>query len=208
MNKRIASWASKARWLQLVPVFGGTRYFDLELGNRYRWYIQPMRRGLIDLCCVLFACIIWTGIHTENVWSSRHEMQARLDHVRELDQDLLVRMRQEGLDLSPSSLQRLPAEIRLANRLLGKRNFSWTQFLSGLEDAIPQHVSIRSIRLDSAGAMIHLTGAAMTVEDVTTLALKLQDHPVFRDPVLGQHHTGVDGLVEFDLSLKYRQQTS
>ncbi|HJT22617.1 MAG TPA: PilN domain-containing protein [Nitrospira sp.] len=208
MNKWIASWISNARGFRLVPAIGGTRYFHLELGNRYRWYIEPVRWGLIVLSCALFACILWNVVHVANVWSSRHEMQARLDHARELDQDLLVRVRQEGVDLSPSSLQRLPAEIRLANQLLAKRNFSWTQFLSGLEDAIPQHVSIKSIRLDSTSAVIHLTGAAVTVEDVTTLALKLQDHPVFRDPVLGQHHTGVDGLVEFDLSLKYRPQTS
>jgi Tfp pilus assembly protein PilN len=187
---------------------GGTRYFQLELGNRYRWYIEPARRGLIVLSCALFACIVWNVIQAVNVWSSRHEMQARLDHARELDRDLLARVRQEGLDLSPASLHRLSAEIRLANQLLAKRNFSWTQFLGGLEDAIPQRVSIRSIRLDSSSAVIHLTGAALTVEDVTTLALTLQDHPVFRDPVLGQHHTGADGLVEFDLSLKYRAQAS
>jgi hypothetical protein len=29
---------------------------------------------------------------------------------------------------------------------------------------------------------------------------------VFHDPVLGQHHLGNDGLVEFDLKLKYRPQ--
>jgi len=51
-----------------------------------------------------------------------------------------------------------------------------------------------------------MTGAAVTVEDVTALTLKLQSHPVFHDPVLGQHHLGSDGLVEFDLKLKYRPQ--
>ncbi len=106
--------------------------------------------------------------------------------------------------MSPASLQRLPAEVALANQLLAKRNFSWTQFLSGLEEAIPARVAIKSVRLDPGSAMIHLTGAAITVEDVTALALKLQNHPVFRDPVLGQHHAGSDGLVEFDLALKYR----
>jgi hypothetical protein len=49
-----------------------------------------------------------------------------------------------------------------------------------------------------------MTGAAVTVEDVTGFTLKLQSHPVFHDPVLGQHHLGGDGLVEFDLMLKYR----
>lgn len=50
-----------------------------------------------------------------------------------------------------------------------------------------------------------MTGLAVTVEDVTALTVTLQDHAVFRDPVLGQHRVGQDGLVEFDLTLHYRQ---
>jgi hypothetical protein len=50
-----------------------------------------------------------------------------------------------------------------------------------------------------------MTGLAVTVEDVTALTVTLQDHPVFRDSVLGQHRVGPDGLVEFDITLRYRQ---
>ena len=112
---------------------------------------------------------------------------------------------QGGIDLSVPSLQQLPAEVSLANQLLAKRHFSWTQFLSALEAAIPQHVSIQTIRLDPGSAVVHMTGLAVTVEDVTALTVTLQDHALFRDPVLGQHRVGPDGLVEFDLTLRYRQ---
>jgi Tfp pilus assembly protein PilN len=135
----------------------------------------------------------------------QHDMQVRLDHVRMQDHQLLAEAQQEGIDLSGPSLQQLPAEVSLANQLLTKRNFSWTQFLSALETAIPQHVSIKSIRLDPGNAVVHMTGLAVTVEDVTALTVTLQDHAVFRDPVLGQHRMGPDGLVEFDLTLRYRQ---
>jgi hypothetical protein len=37
------------------------------------------------------------------------------------------------------------------------------------------------------------------------LTVRMQNHSVFRDPVLGQHRAGPDGLVEFDLTLRYRQ---
>jgi Tfp pilus assembly protein PilN len=103
-------------------------------------------------------------------------------------------------------LRQLPEEVSLANQLLAKRNFSWTQFLSGLEEVIPPRVSIKGVRLDPASAVIYLTGAAATVEDITALTLKLQSHAVFHDPVLGEHHLGSNGLVEFDLKLKYRPQ--
>jgi Tfp pilus assembly protein PilN len=137
--------------------------------------------------------------------SDRDDIQSRLDHVRMQDQQLLAEAQQGGIDFSWLSLQQLPVEVNLANQLLAKRYFSWTQFLSALEAAIPQHVSIKSIRLDSGSAVVHITGLAATVEDVTALTVTLQDHAVFRDPVLDQHRVGVDGLVEFDLTLHYRQ---
>jgi len=133
------------------------------------------------------------------------DMQVRLDQVRMQDNQLLAHAQQEGTDLSESSLQKLQMEVHLANQLLTKRHFSWTQFLSALEAAIPQHVSIKSIRLDPGSAVVHMTGLAVTVEDVTALTVTLQDHAVFRDSVLGQHRVGPDGLVEFDLTLRYRQ---
>ncbi|BFU93616.1 MAG: conserved protein of unknown function [Nitrospira sp.] len=185
------------------PGTSGARYFHLNLASRYRWYVKPVRTGLAALCILACVWIAWTVTLAVNRLAELREMQTRLDQVREEDRRLMAGAQQEGIDLSAPTLQALPSEVRLANELLAKHSFSWTQFLSGLEEAIPQRVSIKSVRLDSVGGMIHLTGAAIAVEDITALTVKLQDHPVFRDPVLGQHHLGGDGLVEFDLSLKY-----
>jgi len=51
-----------------------------------------------------------------------------------------------------------------------------------------------------------LTGSARALEDVTTLTVTFQDHPQFKEPVLGQHRVMATGLVEFDLSLRYRNR--
>jgi Tfp pilus assembly protein PilN len=184
---------------------GGTRFFHIELSSRYRWYLAPTRLMLIVLNGIIGVAICWSVIQIAMITRDRQAMQARLDHIRMQDQQLLAEAQQNGLDLSGPSLQQLSADVSLANQLLTKRNFSWTQFLSALEAAIPQHVSIQSIRLDPASAVVHLIGLAATVEDVTALTVTLQDHAVFRDPVLGQHRVGTDGLVEFDLTLHYRQ---
>lgn len=184
---------------------GGARYFHIELSSRYRWYIAPARLLLVALCWILGASIFWSVTQTVMTMNDRHDMQARLDHVRMQDHQLLAEAQQGGIDLSVPSLQQLPAEVSLANQLLTKRNFSWTQFLSALETAIPQHVSIQTIRLDPGSAVVHMTGLAVSVEDVTALTVTLQDHALFRDPVLGQHRVGPDGLVEFDLTLRYQQ---
>ena len=184
---------------------GGARYFHIELSSRYRWYVAPTRLVLVALSGIVGVSIFWSVTQTVMTMRDRHDMQARLDHVRMQDHQLLAEAQQESIDLSGPSLLQLPAEVSLVNQLLTKRHFSWTQFLSALEAAIPQHVSIKSIRLDPGSAVVHMTGLAVTVEDVTALTVTLQDHPVFRDPVLDQHRVGADGLVEFDLTLRYRQ---
>jgi Tfp pilus assembly protein PilN len=184
---------------------GGARYFHIELSSRYRWYVAPTRLVLVALSGILGVSILWSMAQTVMTMRDQHDMQARFDHVRMQDHQLLAEAQQEGSELSGPSLQQLPAEVSLANQLLTKRHFSWTQFLSALEDAIPRHVSIKSIRLDPGSAVVHMTGLAVTVEDVTALTVTLQDHALFRDPVLGQHRVGPDGLVEFDLTLRYRQ---
>lgn len=195
--------ADKANSFQVQS--GGAGYFHIDLSSRYRWYVAPTRAVLLALSGILGVSILWSVTQTVMTVRDRHDMQARLDHVRTQDQQLLLEARQEGFDLSGPLAQQLPAEVNVANQLLAKRNFSWTQFLSGLEAAIPPHVSIQSIRLDTGSEVVHLTGLAVTVEDVTALTVTLQDHAVFREPLLGQHRMGPDGLVEFDLTLRYRQ---
>jgi Tfp pilus assembly protein PilN len=196
-------FAGRTNSVLVIP--GEARYFHIELSNRYRWYLAPSRLALIALSGVIGIAILWSMAQTIMTVRDRQGLQARLDQVRTQDAQLLAQAQQEGIDLSGPSLQQLPIEVSLANQLLTKRHFSWTQFLSALEAAIPQQVSIKSIRLDPGSAVVHMTGLAVTVEDVTALTVTLQNHAVFRDPVLGQHRVGSDGLVEFDLTLRYRQ---
>jgi Tfp pilus assembly protein PilN len=198
---RLADQVGSFRWQT-----GGSTYFQIELGSRHRVYVAPARWVLRFAVVVLGICLSWNATQTWLAYQDLREIQLRLDQVREEDQQLIREAQTQGFDLSEAALRQLPAEVSLANQLLAKRNFSWTHFLSGLEEAIPPRVSIKGVRLDPASAVIHMTGAAATVEDVTALTLRLQSHPVFHDPVLGQHHLRNDGLVEFDLKLKYRPQ--
>ena len=195
--------AGKASGFLVMP--GRARYFHIELSSRYRWYVAPARMMLVALCGTIGGAILWSGIQTGMTLHDLQDVQAGLDHVRMQDQQLLAQAQREGLDLSGGSLQQLPAEVSLANQVLTKRHFSWTQFLSALESAIPRQVSMKTIHLDPGGGVVHITGLAVTVEDVTALTVTLQDHVAFYDPVLGQHRVRPDGLVEFDLMLRYRQ---
>src|SRR5262247_711862 len=130
--------AAKANSFLLTPVVA--RYFHIELSSRYRWYVAPTRLALVVLCGIIGIAIFGSMIQAVMTMRDRQDIQAGLDQVRTQDHQLIAQAQQEGIDLSGPSLQQLIAEVSLANQLLTKRHFSWTQFLSTLEAAIPQHV--------------------------------------------------------------------
>ena len=160
--------------------------------------------AFLGLICL---AILWDVVQAWGVGQEIATMQSALDQVREQDRELLARAGQQGLDLSESAMQLLPKEIDFANQLIAKRGFSWTRFLAELEQVIPARIAINSIKLDQANSLVHLTGSALNLEAVTALTVSFQDHPRLKDPVLGQHRDAGNGVVEFDLSLRYKNRS-
>jgi hypothetical protein len=184
------------------------RLFVVNLSGRYRWYIGPARALIVAISAVFCLVILWDLHQAWNIGQDNEAMTDTLARVREQDRELLARVSRQGMDLSDSAIQILPKEVAFANQLIAKRGFSWTRFLSELEQSIPPRIAVNSIRLDPANSVVHLTGSALNLEDVTALTVTFQDHARFKDPVLGQHRDVGNGLVEFDLSLRYKSHTS
>ena len=183
-----------------------TGLFAINLSSRYRWYLAPARLVIMLVAGIIGGAILWDISQAWLAWQEVESMESALTQVLDRDRELLKEAQQEGIDLSDAALQVLPKEIEFANQLIEKRAFSWTKFLTELERAIPQRIALNSIRLDPANSTIMLTGSAKALEDVTTLTVTFQDHPQFKEPVLGQHRDMGNGLVEFDLSIKYRNR--
>ncbi len=185
---------------------GRRQYFHINLSSRYRSYVAPLRLVLVGTCALLSLGIVWDFGQAIIGYQEYWRIGKELDLVQQQDQQLLTEASQEGIDLSEGALRQLPTEVALANQLLEKRMFSWTKFLTELEQAIPQRLALSSVRLDVGGTSVHLTGTAMSLEDITAFTMGLQDHPTFKDPVLAQHRAGQNGLVEFDVTLRYRRE--
>jgi len=158
-------------------------------------------------------------------WDSRAIVEAAAkyeqaaERVRETSRQFLAQASRAGLDLSDGRIKALNREVDFANQLLEKRAFSWTRFLSQLEDAVPPHVSISSVVLSFKDSIITLNGTALTLKDVTALVNNLENHADFHDVVLSQHRfkesgdgkiSGQDtsGMVEFTLTVMYRPALS
>jgi hypothetical protein len=206
MVKANVSIGRLAERLRSLLLLGGSRdSFHINLSSRYRAATAPFRTLLMAACAMLLLGIFWSAGQAVLAYQEARIIAAELERTRQQDAQLVAEAQQEGIDLSEEALQRLPTEVALANQLLQKRIFSWTRFLAGLEQVIPSRLALSSVRFDAGGALVHLTGTAMSLEDITAFTVGLQDHPSFTDPVLAQHRAGTNGLVEFDVTLRYRQ---
>lgn len=192
--------------LRAASHVGRTEPFDINLSTRHRPYIAPLRSALVGSCAVLVLAILWNVGQAVMGYQEASRVSRELERVRQQDGALVAEASREGLDLSDGVLPLLPTEVAFANQLLAKRMFSWTKFLTGLEQAIPPRVALTSVRLDAGGTVVHMTGAAVSLEDITAFMVGLQGHPSFKDPVLAQHRSGSSGLVEFDVTLRYRRE--
>ena len=181
------------------------RQFQINLSSRYRAGMTTYRTWLISACIGLLLSIAWSLWQGVLLYEQSQIIETELERVRQLDQMVIAEARKEGIDLSEGALKRLSSEVDLANQLLEKRTFSWTTFLGELEQTIPPRLALTSIRLDQAGKTVQLTGTAMDLEEITAFTVGLQNHATFKDPVLAQHRVGSGGLVEFDVTVRYRQ---
>lgn len=190
----------KFNWLK-----GGGEHFRVNLCSRYRSAVVPLRLLLIGSCVLLVSDILWNLAQAMATYQECRTIEDQLRRVRQQDLDFIAEATRERVDLSDQAVSRLSFEIELANQLLQKRTFSWTKFLTELEQAVPSRLALNSVRLDQAGTMVRVTGTAMTLEDITAFTVGLQDHAMFKDPILAQHRAGPSGLVEFDVTVQYRQ---
>lgn len=178
--------------------------FRINLSLRYRPAVVPLRLFLIGCCVLLAIGIGWDLRQAILTYQEASTIQAELDRVLQQDRDLLAEAQREGIDVSEEALKRLPSEVELANQLLEKRTFSWTKFLTELEQVIPSRLALSSVRLDQAGTLVRLAGTAVSLEDITAFTVGLQRHATFKDPILAQHRVAPNGGVEFDVTLQYR----
>lgn len=199
-NRRLVESLARVRSMSRV-----SPRFEINLASRYRVGVTSYRIWLISGCVGLLLSIAWSIWQGILVYEENQIIEVELERVRQLDHVVMAEARNEGIDLSESALRRLSSEVDLANQLLEKRTFSWTAFLTELEQTIPPRLALTSVRLDQVGKIVQLTGTAMTLEDITTFTVGLQNHATFKDPVLAQHRVGPSGLVEFDVTVHYRQ---
>ena len=97
-------------------------------------------------------------------------------------------MARAGLTLTDEQINAVRKEIAFANQLTEKRDFSWTEMLHNLEEGMPPHVSINSVRLNFQDSTIRLQGTVKTIRDLDALVTKLNEAGTFSRVGLTEHN--------------------
>lgn len=183
--------------------------------------LRAAQWGLTLIIAASATTVLWFWWETWMIDDLAAQREQATERVRETNRQFTLQAAQTGMDLSEARANELGRQVAFVNRLTEQRAFSWTQFLSDLEEAVPPHISISSVALDFKENVITLSGAALTLKDLATLVNKLETHAAFRNVVLSQHRfleptgkgesnaSGKDEArtVEFTMTVTYRPRT-
>ena len=124
----------------------------INLSSRPYDTVGYSRAGLVLLSILLAGLIVGDLRYAAAIRGQAADLELAVAAARMHDQRVEAQARGEGLELSEAALKRLPGDVTFANQLIAKRGFSWTRFLSDLEQATLPGLSIHSIRLNGKRA--------------------------------------------------------
>lgn len=178
------------RWFRrkrVLPEEPALPRLNVELSAlEIRWIRLAKYTLMLATAAQLLLCGWW-------VWSSQSIEASSIAYEKAaIRTAALVRVIDDELShnrsvFSADEIARVREEIVLANQLVDKRAFSWTQLLSDLEEAIPSDIALESIKPNFQEETVVLEGVARRFQDITALVQNLQDHRGFRQAVLTKH---------------------
>ena len=150
--------------------------------QKVQWTLVAISIGFL----LLSGWILVTGQHLQ---AQTATLQEEMASTQLLDANFVQQAEQEGFEFSQERTTRLAKEVQFANNLDAHQAFSWTQFLTDLELAVPTRISMESVALNYKDGTISLSGSAQSLKDLTALVDGLEKHRAFYDVIVSSHKT-------------------
>jgi len=164
----------------------------------------------IGLLLVAFVIAAATAF---NVSSALHSSQSDTALARQASDDeraaadLRTQAARERASVDAKEIARISVQAKLANDLIDRRVFSWTDLFNRFATTLPDNVRLTSIRpqLDekTRQTMIAITVVARTVQNVDTFMENLRKTEGFVDVVPSEEHVNEDGQLEASMIAHY-----
>jgi Tfp pilus assembly protein PilN len=145
--------------------------------RHYGLYSQGFRMGVVVVLALTALHGLWfyrSTLAREDAREVLGESEARRDALREE-----VRTRAAQLDVG--AIEALNEKVIAANALIDSRRFSWTQFLSDLEQVLPARVFVHNISpsIQEEGVELRLSTISKEPADLVDFLNKLELSPRF-----------------------------
>lgn len=135
---------------------------------------------------------------------SKAAFDVRIGRVRNEQRQLQEEIGKLGRNVSDDAVKAMQNEIQLINQLLRQKSFSWTVFLSDLEERVPSKLSVSRIQPDFNSGKVILEGSAPSLKEVTELIGRLQKDPFEEAFLMQQDDLRRDGKKEVNFSIRFK----
>jgi Tfp pilus assembly protein PilN len=163
-------------------------------GTDYR-LITRVRRLLLVILAVL-VCTAGGMIMLARTYNAKRS--AGEQAVQELQ------MSQQKLQPIVAERQRVLQNLTAMSALLEAKGFSWTRFLSALEEAFPPGVALARLEFSPRERSVGLEGKAASPEALSGLMIRLERSPSFKNPLL-KRQSMEKGILSFHVGVIYQE---
>jgi Tfp pilus assembly protein PilN len=114
---------------------------------------------------------------------------------------------QQKLQPIVAQRQKIVQNLTAMSALLEAKGFSWTRFLSALEEAFPSGVALARLEFNPRDRMVVLEGKAASPEALSGLMIRLERSPSFKNPLL-KRQSMEKGILSFHVAVIYQELPS
>ena len=100
--------------------------------------------------------------------------------------------------------EKLVQNLNAMSGLVEARKFSWTQFLTSLERAVPFGVELKKVEFDPKDRTLSIEGMAQSPEALRDLMVGIEKSSAFTNPLL-KHQSLDKGILSFNVVAVYNE---
>jgi len=182
-----------------------------NLSTRPFYNERAVGLGLLAAAVLVAAFSVYNVTRVVQLSRSDTQLATRAARDEARARDLRASAARLRASVDPKAIDVASREARLANDLIDRRIFSWTELFNRLEATLPDQVRITSIHptIDpKRGIVLTITVIAHTVESVNQFMESLEATKAFASPLSRDEQVDEQGLLEATLEAIYTPGSS
>jgi Tfp pilus assembly protein PilN len=172
---------------------------DTNLATRPFYNDSAVRLWLLVLALVVVTASAFNVTRVLQYSRSDTELATQASRDETRTTELRAEAAQLRASVDPKQVENASMEARLANDLIDRRAFSWTELFNTFEATLPDEVRITAVRPKleaNRGIVLAITVVARSVEDLDKFDTGLEDTGAFRDLVPREDKVNEQGQIE------------